>query len=222
LLAAGCVGEEAGAVRVSPGAFGDGPVLQRVARPNFAPASPEVAQRVAALGGQIIDANQSVGLRPVFTAVGLPVEEVFHRGTAEVLITEGLVQRCAGDGQLAALLCLELGRMVAEREAATPAAVRQPERLPPIDVPVGNDQGGARGTPDRTHEFELLRFEREQPRHGQPAPPPAPEVLARGYLQRAGFAPSELTEVAPLLAAVEAAHAAPAPLRAAPPAADTP
>ena len=49
---------------------------------------------------------------------------------ADVVITEGLVRQCTSDGQLAAVLCTELGRLVSEREALAPPSVRKPERLP--------------------------------------------------------------------------------------------
>src|SRR5262249_39695897 len=83
--------------------------------------APGAPARVDAGGRQLLAANPQVGAKPLFHTIGAPQPEVFHRGTSDVWVTEGLVRQCATDGQLAALLCLELGKMVAEREAAAPA-----------------------------------------------------------------------------------------------------
>ncbi|MBV9122517.1 MAG: M48 family metalloprotease, partial [Planctomycetes bacterium] len=127
--------------------------------------------------------------------------EIFHKGTQEVYITEGLVKQCQTDGQLAAVLCHELGKMVSEREALAGPKVLHPDRPPPIEVPIGNDNIG--GTPDLTGLAERAKFSPHPP----PASPvgvslpPDPNVLARGYLAKAQFSEAELDNVQALLAA---------------------
>src|SRR4051812_17171997 len=74
--------------------------------PPLDPASTEAAARVDAIGRRILAANPEVGARPLFRTVGSPQPEVFHRGTTDVFVTEGLVKQCPTDGQLAAILCL--------------------------------------------------------------------------------------------------------------------
>jgi hypothetical protein len=125
---------------------------------------------------------------------------VFHRGTDALFITDGLSKKCTTEGQLAAVLAYELGRMVAEREALATPDTRQPERPPPMESRVGGDAGGPFGPPDGTRLAELARHEKEHPRRkAAPPPPPDPLVLARGYLERAGYTAKDLEEVAPLL-----------------------
>jgi hypothetical protein len=170
---------------------------------NVAPATTEAAARVDTIGRGILAANPQIGAKPLFRTIGAPRPEVFHRGTDDVYVTEGLVRLCETDGQLAAVLCAEVAKMVAEREAAAPAAVRRPERLPPIDVPVGAD--GLAGAPDQTRLRELADYERQKRQQARPErlPPPDASALARGYLRtyllRAGYAPQDIDAAAPLL-----------------------
>src|SRR5262249_38297307 len=128
--------------------------------------------------------------------------ELFHQGTSEIDITEGLAKRCATDGQLTALLAHELGKMVVERETLAGPQARTPERPLPMDVPVGSDNMGSFGAPDQTRLAELGKYEREQHRPGN-RPPPLPDVkvLSRGYLTKAGYPESDLEAVQQLLQA---------------------
>src|SRR5262249_14844483 len=118
---------------------------------------------------------------------------------AEILITEKLARQCRTEGQLAAVLCFELGRVVSERAGA--AAV-VPDRGPPPDVPVGKDYGGAVGPPPATRLMGLAKYERKRERQKNAAPPP-PADLARQYLQKAGYPAADFDAVAPLLRAAE-------------------
>jgi hypothetical protein len=156
------------------------------------------------LGRKIVAANQQIGMRPLFRTIGAPQPEVFHIGMTDIVVTEGLVSQCKTDGELAAVLCRELGKMVSEREALAGPQARMPERAPPQEVRIGND-GGAAGTPDLTHLAELGMYERERRRPASaPLPPPEPGTLARTYLTRAGFAETDLQAVTPLLQAAAA------------------
>jgi hypothetical protein len=184
--------------------FGDS-VRGQPTKVQHAPATEATALRVANLGQKVLQANPQLGLHPMFTTIGAPQEEIFHRETGEVLISEGLVKKCQNDGQLAALLCLELGKFISEREASASLATRMPERRPPPSVTIGNDSGGTFGPPDGTRFVELAKVDKEVHTPSLPVlPPPPPEVLARGYLEKAGFATSNLEEVAPLLRSAEA------------------
>ena len=158
------------------------------------PGSKEVTDRVLVVGGRVIAANRQIGFRPRFSTLGTTKEEIFHRGTREIFLTEGLVRRCETDGALAAVICLELGRMIAEREGNAAPQTRIRQQGAPIDMPVGNDPGGTFGPPDGTRLMELNKYV-EQPRLKEPVPPPSPTILAREYLRKAGFAPTELDNV---------------------------
>src|SRR5947199_5687302 len=204
LTVAGCLGDDGKLPLGSPSPFGTPPQVPLQVRAPHAQASQEAALHVNLVGQKLLAANKQAGLRPVFQTIGTPTPEVFHRGVGELYVTEGLTKLCRTDGQLAAVLALEMGKMVAEREALAGPSARRPERTPPPDVRVG-DGGGTFGPPDGTRLAELSKFEKEglRPNAALP-PPPDPEVLARAYLDRAGYAAKDLDAAAGVL---KAAHA---------------
>lgn len=164
------------------------------------PVPQEQAARVNAIGEKLLKANPQIGVRPMFRTIGVPQPEIFHHGVGEIDITEGLVKQCATDGQLAAVLSAELGKMIAERELLAGPQARQPEAAPPINVPVGDLNNGMMNAPDLTNLAELGKWERQNRRpNNVPAPPPDPQLLARTYLTRAGYSVRELDEVGPML-----------------------
>jgi predicted Zn-dependent protease len=168
-----------------------------------APATEETAKRVLAVGQKLLVSNPQLGLRPVFVTVGAPQPEIFHRGGAldgyQVFVSQGLVERCKDDAELAALLCLELGKIVAEREAIAGPARRGLDKPPPIREAIGNDIGGTFGGADGTQAMEQAKYERDR----RAAAPPTPDALARKYLARAGYQESALDDAAPLLRQAE-------------------
>jgi hypothetical protein len=202
-LAAGCVSDGAGTLLVSDSPFGAPVLTPQATQTTFAPATTEIAARVDLLGRNLVAANSEIGARPLFRTIGAPQPEIFHRGTAEIYISEGLVKQCAGDGQLAALLCHELGQMVSEREAVAAPRAWQAPLEPPPEVRVGNDNGGLSAAPDLTRQAELAKY-RPPGRRQSPPPPPDPDALARGYLQKAGYAVTDLDAAAPLFRAAAA------------------
>jgi Peptidase family M48 len=168
-------------------------------RPAISDASLESAARVDMLGRQILAANQQLGVKPLFVTIAGPEPELFHIGTSEIYITEALVKRCATESQLAAVLCHELGKMIAARELRAGPELRTPDRQPPQEMRVGNDHAGGLGTADQIHRAELAKFEKERRLGTATPPPPNPRSLAESCLYRAGHDPRELDAVAPLL-----------------------
>jgi hypothetical protein len=181
------------------------PAESKVARVNYQPADEKTSMRVDAVGRKLLQDNPHSGLNPkatFFATIGnAPQPEVFHVGTHMVYVTDGLVRRCNSDAELAAVLALELGKIVAQREAAATPAMRSPERLPPIQVPIGN--AGQFTNPDLVHQVELAKYEKVRPRGPKSLPRPDPEALARDYLEKAGFLPADLDAVQPLLHAAQ-------------------
>lgn len=164
------------------------------------PVSLELATRVNTVGEKLLKANPQIGVRPMFRTMGVPQPEIFHQGLGEVDITEGLVKQCATDGQLAAVLASELGKMIAERELLAGPQARQAEAQPPINVPVGDLNNGMLNSPDLVHMAEVGKWERQNRRQpNMPPPPPDPQLLARTYLTRAGYTVRELDDVGPML-----------------------
>jgi hypothetical protein len=166
------------------------------------PATAEAATRVGMVGQKVLNANPQLGIRPLFMTIGAPSSEVFHQGSATITITEGLVKQCNSDGQLAAVLCSELGKIMAEREIASALEARKAPRYAPMDVRVGNDYAGPFGPADRTDLADQLKVERDFATQA-PLNGPDPRALAQAYLVKAGFGGSELDAVAPLLRATE-------------------
>jgi hypothetical protein len=190
LLAGGCLPGPETATLVPCSPFVDQPFKPAEVRHVVeAPGSKEASDRVCAAGGRIIAANQLIGFRPRFITTNSPQEEIFHRGTRDVFITEGLVRRCETEAQLAQVLCLELGKMVAEREAFADPPARLKGEGVPIDMPVGNDVSGTFGSADGTRRMELNKYV-EQARK-EPQALPSPEILAAEYLRKAGYAAAE-------------------------------
>lgn len=197
---AGCLGQNEATPVVPESPFGKAqpmlaPAVQRAAH---APASVESAARVDRLGRQILAANPQVGIKPLFVTIGAPQVEVFHRGTAELTVTEGLVRQCGTEGQLAAILSLELGKMVAEREALSPPQARRQDRPPPPDLRIGSSDGFS-GAADMTHLAEQSKYDPPRRRDSSPTTPPDPQQLAKIYLTKSGFAVTELDQAAPIL-----------------------
>jgi hypothetical protein len=196
LFAVGCLPEQEGATLVPCSPFIDHAFTPAEARPvDEVPATKETADRVSAVAGKVVSANPGIGFRPRFLTSNSPHEEIYHRGMRDVFVTEGLVRRCETEDQLAAVVCLELAKMVVEREASSDPQTRRPADVEPIDMPVGNDSGGPFGSPDGTRRMELNKYV-EQPRHKEDTAPPVPEALAREYLRNAGFKPTASDEPA--------------------------
>jgi hypothetical protein len=200
LLAAGCLSESR-SFMVTSGPSGE-PVVARSLNPvQAAPATEEAGKRVIAVGMKIISANPQLGLRPAFCTAGTSQPEIFHRGTGglegcQVVVSEGMVRRCTTDGQLAAVLSSELGKVIAEREAQAGPNLRQPERRSISDGRIGNDYCGAFGPSDGTYMMEEASLNKQR---GKRPAPLAPETLAKRYLVRAGYTESDLAQVQALL-----------------------
>ena len=177
----------------------DAPPVVRKA--NFAPASQEVAWRVDQVGRTLAGENSQYGLRPLFATIGSPQPEVFHAGAQLVYVTEGLVRQCKTDAELAAVLAAEMGKMVAEREARVGKDLRDPDRLPPVQLPIGTN-GFGNDAADPTNFIEAARFEKKYPRNRRLARPD-PQAVARSLLEQGGYKATDLDTVEPIL---QAAH----------------
>jgi hypothetical protein len=179
--------------------FGFTPSSPAISRTSYAPPSLAAAARVDTLGRKILAANPQLGMKPLFQTIGASEPEIFHRGITNVYVTEGLVSLCATEGQLAAVLTLELAKMVGERETAAGPRARVPDRALPLDVPVGNDYGGSFGPADQLHRAELAKYEEGLRKKAASARSFDPQTLARTYLTNAGYAPADLETVQPVL-----------------------
>jgi hypothetical protein len=188
---------------VQPGPLYPAPNLPQVK--NYCkPATQEAATRAAEMSQRILAANPQVGMRPLTLTIGGDQPEIFHRGTGQIIVTEGLVKLCTTDRFLAAVLCLEMGKMVSEREAVASVRSREPELEPPPEIHIGNDTTGTFGPADGSRMYELARYEKGRRRPGSPPPPPDPQALARSFLTKTGFHENDLDAVMPILRKAEA------------------
>ncbi|HLW66682.1 MAG TPA: hypothetical protein VKS79_15310 [Gemmataceae bacterium] len=180
------------------GNFDHGSPIRSEPSPITPEANLQAATRVDSLGRAILAANPGISARPLFRTIGSPELEIFHKSTADIYITQGLVDRCKTDGELAAVLCSELGKMVAEREAMLTPEERKARMLPPLDDGIRPDIAGAHTGPDQFRLRELAKFDKERNDQATVAPP-SPDWLARTYLKKAGYEVGELATVKPLL-----------------------
>ena len=153
-------------------------------------ASLQTAERVETLGRQIIAQNTFTGLDPLFHTIGVPEPMLFHRGTAELFVSEGLVNRCKTEAELAAVLCSELGQMMAEKQAAAdrPGQGPDPGRRP------ARRRGRARRHPGRRLASSSRRpaaATAEPADAGEARPRPAPRGRVRPGRTRPGRAAPE-------------------------------
>jgi hypothetical protein len=191
---------------VQPGLGGSPSAVKTpIKQQQLPPASREEALRIDIVGQKLLTNNRQTGLHCVFSAIGASssgaaTPELFHRSTDAIFITESLSRKCQTEGQLAALLAYEMGRIIVEREALAGPAVRRAQRDVPLESHVGGDSGGTFGSADGVHLAELAKLEKERPQRGAVTPHvPDPMVLARGYLEKAGYLTRDLDEVTPLL-----------------------
>lgn len=199
----GCVSEEPKLDRVSSRDLLGKSGQVRPPSLQHAPAAEAVEKRVLAVGDKILTANPQIKKPIVFQTIGDAKAEVFHRvqgDSGQVFITQGLVNQCKNDGQLAAVLCQELGKIAAEQNVRRRLAQDSPP-LPPLLPPqIGNDIPGPLGPADGSQELILARFEKDRQRASGPSLPlPSPEKMARLYLQNAGYNASDFDAAASLL-----------------------
>ena len=175
----------------------------RGGKASYQPADESMATYVDGVARKVLAANPQTGLKTtLFATIGnTPQPEIFHTGPNMVYVTDGLVRKCASEGELAALLALELGKIVSEREAVASPQMRDPDRLPPIQVTIGN--AGQFTNPDLVHQVELAKYEKERPKARRALARPDPNQLARGYLEKAGYQTGDLDSVQPLLQAAQ-------------------
>jgi hypothetical protein len=151
----------------------------------------------------LYQANPWLKLKPLWVVQPGDAPGVAPQGDQYVVLSEGLV-RAASDGQLAAVMALQLGDLSNNRQRviADAARGRKATRQPPDYFQQGppGDQ-----TSSTLRDLELAGHakERDDPRdprraiaHDASVDPP---TFARQVLAQAGFSPQELEAATPLL-----------------------
>lgn len=166
--------------------------------PKISPATTENAIRAGKIGQKIVDSNKAVGLRPSIHTIGGEQIEVFHRGLDQIFVTEGLVRQ-ASDPQLAAIISLEMAKMVAEREALEGPMTRNYSTNAPQEVVMFSDRGGNFGAPDGTHMAEIAKYEKRRGGPKRNIKLPDPNNLATLFLKKSGFSGDALVSAQPII-----------------------
>lgn len=171
---------------------------------NVPQASLAASERVESVGRKIVLQNTFTGIDPVFMCVGVKdVPLVFHRGPEQLLITEAMVNKCGSDAELAAVLCSELGQMVAEKRNAK-ALGRDTDPVRDPNFGASPFPGGESFDAGRT--AEIAYHEQKRPR-GASASAADGAQAGRDLLRGAGYSPAELDRVEPLLKSNERSEA---------------
>jgi hypothetical protein len=147
------------------------------------PASTRAATRVDTVGSEIVAKNKdALGVKPIFFTMGVREVEISHHKSGMVTLSEGLVERCPTDVELAAVICHELGKLAAEQA---------PDRSTDRDVgarPLSRDVVGGPYEPDMTRLAAEAKFDRGA-RGGRSArdPRPDPKALGERLYVQAGY-----------------------------------
>ncbi|MDY3561431.1 hypothetical protein R5W23_002709 [Gemmata sp. JC673] len=169
---------------------------------NFNPkdvpaASLQTASRVEVLSRRIVVQNTFTGIEPMIFTIGVKEPTLFHRGPNELFISEGLVNKCKTEEELAAVLCSELGQMVAEARNAKSVAR---EVAPLRDTGHGAGSMVPGGTAyDASQQANLAYHEKRYPRTAPGVDPEDTAKVARELMKGAGFDPAGLEQVQPLV-----------------------
>jgi hypothetical protein len=167
--------------------------------PKLPPATLQSAERVHLLGRKIIADNELGDMDSlVFYTAGIPEPVLFHRGSEMIVISEGLVNQCPTQAELAAVLCSELGLMVAEKKAQK-RAMAERDSYPEAGLANGIPVGGSGGTPVDPYRQAELAYRERQPKTIPQANPNDAARQGRDLLRKAGFDADELDRVRPLL-----------------------
>ncbi|MCX7665232.1 MAG: hypothetical protein N2112_06785 [Gemmataceae bacterium] len=160
----------------------------------------QAAIRADTVASAVIAANKDdTGLQPRVITIGKQEPVMYHIDTRLIVLSDGLVNQCKEDEQLAALISYELARMVTEREMQTPAR-RRDNDLPPTPR-LTPDIAGTRVSPDMTELAEAGFHERKFPRKVDRSKEGVPDVgvLSRKYLEKVGHDPKVLEKLDPLI-----------------------
>ena len=174
----------------------NGMINKEIKTPEVSEASVESAARVDKIGRQLLSGSPFLGVEVAFQTIGQKEPEVFHRDAQGLFISEGLVNKCKSNDQLAAVLASEIGHMVAESRRTE--RMNLPEPMPAIAHGTKLD-----GTTDfdPSRDMELAHFEKtaRRPAEKKLWASSDPKTVARGILKDAGFDPKLFDEVAPIL-----------------------
>jgi hypothetical protein len=173
---------------------------------SVTPADPALAAaqaRVDAVNQRLLRASAGHNLRPTFVVrANGPAAD--REGPQRVYLSNEVVGAAATEGQLAALMAWQLALLYVDRHQQLAAAEAANYREPMPDIPFSHDGGTIGEEQQRKVEIAKLGLDRKR---RPPAPPPAPDMVARQILVQAGYSELDLDAVRPLLQALAPAQA---------------
>lgn len=180
---------------------------KKIDTPEVTEASVAVAARIDMLGRTLTGQNPFLGVDPTFHTFGRQQPEIYHPDANGVFVTEGLVNRCKSDEELAAVLALELARMSAEQRAAGRLRRSEPLRA----LPDGGTLSPGGIGPDQNQLGTQALFDQGHVHSGdgRTAPPVPAEIrtAAADILKSAGIDPKALDAAEPILTEAAKNHA---------------
>lgn len=165
-------------------------------------ASAKAATRVHAIGASVVAANSNdFPTKPIFFTAGLAEPMLFSKKDGQVVISEGLVNRCTTDEELAAVLAIELGRITAKEQQESNN--RNDNDIPPAPR-LTSDIVGSGMAPDMTRMAEEGYMNRQSNARRRREPIKVdPSVHARSIMKKAGYDPAVLETVEPWIKEAE-------------------
>ncbi|MFQ3593869.1 MAG: hypothetical protein SNJ82_11880 [Gemmataceae bacterium] len=168
------------------------------------PATEEAAKRTLRVAQRIYDSNTQMPVQPTIFTIGRPEKAVFHEGYgglsgSRVYITEGLINACKTDDQLAAVLCVQFGKIMAERAERSGAKEEDTGRLS-IDERIGREIDRGFGPADGTRMMEIAKRQKMARERKLRADPTR---CAETYLRRANYDLQALLEVSAMMLQIE-------------------
>jgi hypothetical protein len=163
------------------------------------PASPDQT-RVQAVSTRLYQANPWIKVRPQWLVRPGDTPGVANQGEHYVLVSDALVH-AASDGQLAAVMALQLADLASARQYT----IREIERAQRREAPRPDfyqQRDGMSSAQANLEMAEAAKYRtdpRDLRRQEEQEPPIDPASYARQVLVQAGFAPQELEAAAPLL-----------------------
>lgn len=174
-------------------------ISQPVEIPKGAEPSLEEAARVDLVGRQITQANLFSGVEASFQVVGEKTPLLSHRDQHGIFISDSLVRDCKTDHELAAVLCSELAKIVAEQRNTTRMGYTNP--MPDIAINNGMEQNGIPA--DQFRLAQLAMWDERNAKASKPGetgnPPIDAKQIALDLLKTSGYDAAAMEEVPGLI-----------------------
>jgi hypothetical protein len=169
--------------------------------PDAAPvANTQATTRAHAVASAVIaQCRNELPDKPLISTIGVNEPMIFHQRSGNLVLSDGLVERCRTDDELAAVICFELGKMAAEQ--SDKGGPRGDSDTPPAPR-LSADVVGGGYSPDMTRLAEEAKYSRRAP-HTPREPRPDPRTLALNFYTRSGHNADDFARVESLMKEAE-------------------